>query len=316
MKLTLLLAISISILSFSASGQSDILTSKYIFNPMFFNPANTGINDDLELTYLMKSGVRLDQDGIPNKEILSVSTPIKGERWRVGVSAMHQDFSSLNYLIIKPSAAYYIGFNGGASTLSLGLATSFTKLRVDEMPFTPVIPKQNKYYSNLDLGIFYKNRFGYLGLSGRDLINRQITVVDIDGEETPLFTLDKYLALSGGINCFRLMSDMLVIRPSASLTRVISGYFIGTPIFTTEYNLEVEVYDRLNLGISYRDNYIYSDRYIDVWLGYKDHEKKFMLVTNWNIMQPAFRSRFTAELLFGYKLTYKERPIKMQYHFF
>ena len=74
MKLIIVLCISIFILSIPSFAQSNIFTSKYIFNLMFFHPANTGRRGETELTYSMKPGLRFDSEQIPNKEILLVSS--------------------------------------------------------------------------------------------------------------------------------------------------------------------------------------------------------------------------------------------------
>ena len=300
MKSVLILFISIFILSISSIAQSDIFNSKYIFNPMYFNPANTATHKDFDLTYSMKSGLRFGEPTIPNKEILSIASHLKRKRWSLGVNVQHESFFSIRNIVLEPSAAYRRSFNGERS-ISLGVSTSLTNTHIGEVGS---ISNQNVYYPNFGAGIFYKGRFSYLGFLARKIMSRRVNVRNINGINVPMLGIERELALNGGCS-FRSKTNLFVLRPSVSLTRFVSDFGFNEAM-SIEMNLEIELYDRFNFGAGYRDADVigstFRPRHIDAWFGYKDREKKLMLITNWDMEELIFLNRFTAELLFGHQI--------------
>lgn len=321
MKLIVLLFISISILSIPSFAQSDIFNSKYIFNPMYFNPANTRIRPETELIYSISSGLRFVEELIPNKEILSISVPVKGQRWSIGLNAKHERSLLARNIEVKPSAAYHFSLNT-TSRISVGISASCTKSEFEDLPMFPNGFNQSKINYNLGTGIFYEGKLGYLGFSITEIFRKEFSLI-VNHESPPIFLLteNRKLAFRGGTS-LRSNNRIFVLRPSFGLIKSVPAiYHTKDDLrYNVEMNVEIELYDIFNLGASYRDADILDDfsvepTYLDVWFGYKDHDKKFILITNWNIQEPMFLDRFTIELLFGYRLDIKE-SLPMNYHFF
>lgn len=317
MKLIFLLAISMFILSVSSVAQSNFYNPKYIFNPMYSNPANTGMGGKIDLNLSMKSRFNFSSVGFPNQEILSVGASFDNKKWKFGLSAMHEDFVRARLVLVKPALAYYMFMNEGRSILSIGIASSINHFRIGiRESLLTSLPIQNKNFQNLETGVFYKNRFGYLGFAATGLIHRNVNAMDVQGNEFPFLSQEKSLALSGGISTNEL-SNVFLIRPSFSIARVGLSIRPTAVIARTEFNLEIEFYQQVNIGISHRNDLLdeifsSSAQQIDFWLGYKNDKIKMMLLGNWNTSM----EQFAAELMFGYRFWENEVIPLKNYHFF
>ena len=245
------------------------------------------------------------------------SSTTQSRQRQVRWSAMHEDFVRARLVLVKPALAYYMFMNEGRSILSIGIASSINHFRIGiRESLLTSLPIQNKNFQNLETGVFYKNRFGYLGFAATGLIHRNVNAMDVQGNEFPFLSQEKSLALSGGISTNEL-SNVFLIRPSFSIARVGLSIRPTAVIARTEFNLEIEFYQQVNIGISHRNDLLdeifsSSAQQIDFWLGYKNDKIKMMLLVNSNTSM----EQFAAELMFGYRFWENEVIPLKNYHFF
>ncbi len=242
-------------------AQQDPMFTKYMFNPLQYNPAYAGSAEALDMVLLHRQqwwGI----DGAPMTQNLSMHSPIKDKNIGLGLNLMLDQIATQRNLNAYASFAYRIPLNNkGTTNLAIGMqggvsnvAADWTDLEI-ENPNDPAFQdlQPNLWLPNFGAGLYLQSETWYVGFSAPMLINnrlRQSTTNTI-----PTAQQYRHYYLSGGA-AIKLNSSM-VFRPSILVKNV--GLFIernqlnnvGAP---TEFDLDLAMLfnDMFWVGVSFR----------------------------------------------------------------
>jgi type IX secretion system PorP/SprF family membrane protein len=175
MRKLLLLIFAISI-SYKVSAQQTATYAQYMFNGLAINPAYAGSQDALSTSFLERFQ-NIGLKGAPQTETFSVHSPLAKSRVALGFLLVHDKVGVIDQTGFNAIYAYRIPMNNKA-TLSLGIQGGAIMYRAD---YSSLLLLQNpdpvfnqnirQTRPNVGAGIYYYNKFGYLGLSMPSLIN-------------------------------------------------------------------------------------------------------------------------------------------------
>jgi type IX secretion system PorP/SprF family membrane protein len=171
-----------------ASAQQVATYSQYMFNGLAINPAYAGSHNALSATALARFqnvGLR----GAPNTQTFSAHSPLINKRVGVGFMVIHDQLSVINQTGVHFSYAYRIPVNtnpDNPSSISFGLQAGLSVYRAayselslySNSPTNPS-PGADPAFSqdvrqsrpNIGAGLFYSQRYAYLGLSMPSMVN-------------------------------------------------------------------------------------------------------------------------------------------------
>jgi type IX secretion system PorP/SprF family membrane protein len=235
-------------------AQQRPLQSLYMFDPLLVNPAYAGTQVQLSSTAIYRNQW-VNFDGAPKTFTFSAHSGFRKARVGVGVIfgndkiGVHSDNSG--YLIY--SYKLPLSKRKDAGVISFGLQGGFNLLKSDyfmtDPRDAPEIGAISKFNPNFGAGVFFRNKFGWAGLSVPHLINNKtIDIIDADTDEilNAAGKQQRYYYLMGGFTQklgpnFKWMPSTLVrLQENAPLSFDINNMFI--------------LYDAVGLGFSYRLN--------------------------------------------------------------
>nr|WKN36448.1 type IX secretion system membrane protein PorP/SprF [Tunicatimonas sp. TK19036] len=112
-------AILISTFVWKSYGQDRPIYTQYMFNETAFNPAYTGVPDQLSMTGLYrKQWVGID--GAPSTQTFSIHSPLKNEKLAIGFQALRDAIGVTTCTELQSMYAYRIRLND-KSKLSMGI---------------------------------------------------------------------------------------------------------------------------------------------------------------------------------------------------
>lgn len=238
--------IILTLLSGSLIAQQDAMYSQYMFNMLAVNPAYAGNREVLSITGLSRAqwvGLK----GAPISNTLSLDAPIKNKHIGLGLQVFNEKIGVTSSSGAYGSYAYRIRFK--KSTLAFGLqaglvhfTANYTQVQLDRTAVT----SDKSFKENASVlmpavggGVFLSDDNYYIGASIPGLFNKQIT----SGRQVEV-NRHNHLFLMGGY-VFALNNDFK-LKPSALVKAV-----TGAPV-ELDVNLNLWMYDRLALGVSYR----------------------------------------------------------------
>jgi len=231
----------------TAWGQQNAQFTQYMFSGLVINPAYTGMDEALNVTFVNRSqwvGV----DGAPVTQTLTAHTLFSKSKLGVGLSLMNDKIGVHRNQKIAGSTAYHLSVSENA-VLSFGLQAGLNILKSNygslSSTSTTVDPQLvnasiGQTYFNLGLGFYYRSPKFHVGLSLPDLIPQRFAINDttsITWQKAQYFVFSKYVIR---------INDFLQVEPS-----VLIKYKPDLPI-SFDLNACLIIKQALTLGVSYR----------------------------------------------------------------
>jgi len=227
--------------------------SQYMYNTISINPAYAGSRETLSIVGLHRSQWT-DIQGGPTTQTISVHSPLGNDKIGLGLSIINDSPGFENFLYAYADFSYSIDV-GRDTRLAFGLKGGFTHYNLDEVflmdpdvlndPFFGNYT--DKWNPNIGAGVYLHSNMWYLGLSAPRIINNDY---NLDNESTTTINFIATERISyyftGGY-VFDL-AKAIKLKPSF-LVKATNG----API-SIDFNANVFLYDRFEIGASYRYN--------------------------------------------------------------
>jgi type IX secretion system PorP/SprF family membrane protein len=181
-KLTFGLATALA--SFHAKAQQDAMYTHYMFNTLMVNPAYAGSRDALTVTALHRSQW-VSFKGAPVVQSLTMHTPLKNERFGVGLSLLNDKIGSSNKTSVAGDFAYRMKLTE-KSKLALGLSatanvyqSTLSTLQLDQQSDPSFQTNvNNKITPNFGFGAYYSRTHFYAGVSVPNLMQNHYAAAE------------------------------------------------------------------------------------------------------------------------------------------
>lgn len=240
--ITLLLLIAVG----STQAQQDPMFTKYMFNPMNYNPAYAGSAGALDMVLLHRQqwwGIK----GAPMTQNLSMHSPIKDKNIGLGMNLSLDQIATSRQLNAFASFAYRIALNSkGTTNLAIGMQGGVSNWSADwtdldiENPNDPAFQnlQPNLWLPNFGAGLYLHSEKWYVGLSAPMLLTNDLR--QSNDPNVPVAQQYRHYYLSGGAAI--PLNGSIVLRPSILIKNV--GLFmdrnqlngIGAP---TEFDVDL-----------------------------------------------------------------------------
>lgn len=226
-------------------GQQEPQYTHYQFNTMAVNPAYTGSIGHLAITTLYR-----DQwaglEGAPKTISIGIDSPF-GIINGIGLSLVRDELGPAEETFIDINYAYGLILNEKDDHLALGLKAGGKFLNVDWSKGSARDPEaffneniNSEFLPTIGLGLFFYNENYYVGLSTPNLLANK-TYDEIEGvvgeERTHYYIIGGYVFT---------LSENLKFKPSTFIK-----FTQGSPLIA-DFSANFLLYDKLNLGVSYR----------------------------------------------------------------
>jgi len=158
------------------SAQQVATYAQYMFNGLAINPAYAGSQDALSASFLERFqnvGLR----GAPQTETFSVHSPLVNKRIGLGFLLVHDkvgvvEQTGMNFIYayripMKNNAVLSLGLQGGVSFYK----ADYSQLLLLQNPDPVFNENVRQARPNIGAGIYYYNKFAYVGLSMPSMVN-------------------------------------------------------------------------------------------------------------------------------------------------
>lgn len=310
-------------------GQQEPQYTQFMFNKLPINAGYTGARDVLSFRALYRtqwSGI----DGHPMTATLSGHSPIKNENMAVGGFLTYDQLGVTKQTWIDGTYAYRvplgkknnmklsIGINAGMLMYKQNLSELIVS-NPGDVSFTENI---TRILPDVGAGIYFYHEYFYVGASVPNFIPSSLYNKDqIDGLEVGQ-TAQRYPHLFGMVGGVIPLGKVLKIRPQLMTQNVMSSK-TKSP-FTMNMNLSFMIYDRVNIGASYRTaiannkdeeerrNGDSFDALLEVW-----PTKQLMIGYAYDYTISALKDKRpqTHEIILGYDMQFKKDMIKTPRYF-
>ncbi len=238
--ITLLFALTVQ----KAKAQQAPHFTQFMYNMNIVNPAYAGIKNGLAGGILYRTQW-VGQSGHPETFTFNVHSRL-GEQMGLGLSAVQDQFGPVTQTGAKLDYSYTIQL-GGDNNLAFGINAGVNKINVD-LPALAVIhpndPLLAQAVDELDItygaGIFFYSDKYYLSLSAPNLNTQGYKLLNSNYDQGNAI----HYFLAGGY-IFDL-SQNFKLKPNFMAYQA-----IGSP-FAVSLNANVFMYDKVELGVSYR----------------------------------------------------------------
>ncbi|MCF6297151.1 MAG: type IX secretion system membrane protein PorP/SprF [Flavobacteriaceae bacterium] len=246
-KTTIFLALGLLLFITDTFAQQDPQYTQYMYNMNVLNPAYTGSRGTLSLGFLGRTQWT-NVDGAPKTGTFFVHAPI-GRKVGVGLSVIADEIGPVKEQNIYADISYTLttstegrlafGLKGGVTLQSIDLLSIILPQDPNDALFAD---NTNETYPNFGAGVYYYTDNFYVGFSVPNILKstnfkRSGGIITEASEEMHYF-------LTGGY-VFDI-SDTFKLKPSLLLKGV-----TGAPV-SMDINANVLMYDRLEVGLSYR----------------------------------------------------------------
>jgi type IX secretion system PorP/SprF family membrane protein len=205
--------------SLSASAQQDPLYAQYLLNPLTINPAQAGLNNNLNVF----AGYRVQWagfEGQPNTLNASVNSSLAGNKLGIGVLFINDQIGNLTNSEMNVAAAYKLDLDH--YVISFGMQAGLQQFKTDFSDLSIYDPNdiafrggQRESRMNIGAGAAFKSDHFFLGLSVPRLLP---TTFKNGGQEFELYSQHYYLLSS----YLHYLSENIWIKPSI-LARGVKG---------------------------------------------------------------------------------------------
>ncbi len=294
-----LLIVCVFVLKISdTQAQQDPQFTQYMFNQLFYNPGFAGVEGTSKFTLLHRSqwaGYKstFDGGGAPTTSTINFSKPIFKLHSGFGGEIVNDNLGPSNSLSVQASYAYHINLK--ESKLGIGLRFGIISKSIDFDQYRWADPndpyrlegKETQAQPDLGLGVYFRNKNYFAGISVNHLIETQFNF-GIDDLQN---SLEKNVIVMGGYNYD--VSYNLVITPSVLIRSDFNTYTFDLSAIAT-YR------EKMWGGISFRQ----SEAAI-ILLGYslfKDNSLKFGYSFDYIIQNQEAKQATSHELLLVYAM--------------
>lgn len=238
-------------------AQQDFINGYYMFNPLAFNPAIVGVNDQF-----VASGIAREQwtglNGAPSTQYLNIHAPIYTlfDRFdrvanrdyptglSAGLSLVHDKIGASRFTRFSMPLGYRVRLNEAGVRLSVGIRTDVSTLAFDLLDLRNndtgdnlVKASDPKTYIDFSVGGYVYHQNWYLGISATNVREKDLI------EDFGYQSVRHWFGSAG----FALpVSDQLVFRTTTLATLV-----KGAP-FTFTVSPAIIISDNVETGVSYR----------------------------------------------------------------
>ncbi|MEJ7646397.1 MAG: type IX secretion system membrane protein PorP/SprF [Chryseolinea sp.] len=238
--------ITILLISYCAIGwaQQNAQFTQYMFNGLVINPAYTGMDEALNLTFVNRSQW-LGVDGAPVTQTLTAHTLFSKSKLGIGMLLVNDKIGVHKNQKVAGSAAYHLTVSR-KGTLSFGMQGGLNILKSNYGSLNSTIDPQlanvsiSQAYFNLGLGFYYRSPKFHAGVSLPDLIAQRFVLNDtasITWQKAQYFIFSKYIIT---------LNDFLQLEPS-----ILVKYKPELPL-SFDLNACLIIKQALTLGLSYR----------------------------------------------------------------
>jgi type IX secretion system PorP/SprF family membrane protein len=235
-KINILTFLTILGLSGSLSAQQLPMFTKYMFNPLSYNPGYAGSADALDVVLLHRhQWVGFGQDA-PMTQNLTMHAPIKTKNIGIGLNMSYDRMPRQQSFSFFPTVAYRIKFGdhsdkGKGGYVSMGLQGGVSNWRADwaglnvDDPNDPAFQNQqpNVWLPNFGAGIYVHTKTWFAGFSSPLLITNALRKRTInEPQNMPIAQQFRHYYLTGGA-AFKISSDV-IFRPTLLIKNI--GLFV------------------------------------------------------------------------------------------
>lgn len=261
-----LVLILVGLSCFDAQAQQDPQYSQFMYNKLPINAAYTGGRDMLSIRALYRNQW-VGLDGSPQTATFSIHSPLKNEDLAIGFNLINDRLGTINQTIVNMTYAYRIPIKSGIK-FSFGVNAGFmyhinkvSEADVNDINDPNLQANVSKIVPDIGAGIYiYHPDHFYIGVSVPNFINNDIISKQRAGESIATGghvaqRTQHILAMAGGV--IPLGTQNLKLRPQAIFKHVINAEY-DSP-FSLDLNLSFMLYDRVNVGATYRTTFGKTD---------------------------------------------------------
>ena len=307
-----------------AFGQQEPMFTKYMFNPLIFNPAYAGSKEYMSVGLLHRSQW-YEIDGAPTTQTFTLHTPLRNERVGVGFSLVNDKIGPSNTTGVNLVYAYRIPM--GKAKLSIGLQAGLESYRADwsklniEDPTDPSFQENvSKTLPNFGAGFYFYTPHFYMGGSVPHLVEydlRNNTQLDIYARQVRhyYFFIGTAIPLNGPALVFKPSMLIKNVGLDKRATKLDAFRDIGAP---NEFDIDLSLLfqETLWVGASFRSSWAKlidgksSYDSADIWIsllmknGFRiGAAYDYPLTELSNVTSGAF------EIMVGYEFNFREKRI-------
>jgi len=270
-----LMTVLLIVMATGAFAQQDPLFSQYMFNKLAVNPAYAGSRDVMTMDALYRYQW-VNIDGAPQTLNASIHTPLRNPHIGLGLNVYNDAIgptvnqgalATFAYRILFPEFKLCFGLQAGVKYSDI-LWTRVNPYDLEDQQLKSQM--KNRAVPDANFGVYYYSKKYYIGLSSKQLLQNQMSIVSVNGKDEFTKLLRHFYGMAGA--AFTL-SDELVFRPSVLVKFVQNAppqmdlnasflfgktFWLGASYrteralsFMTEFNIS----ENLRIGYSY-----------DIWL--------------------------------------------------
>lgn len=322
--LIVLLAVLMLFTSHSSYGQQDPQYTQYMYNKLPINSGYTGSREVLSIRALYRNqwvGIK----GAPQTATFSIHSPLKKEASALGFYMVNDRLGVTNQTWFSASYAYRVNLGKGVK-LSIGInagiqwyKSNLSDLKIEN--YGDVVFQQNvsRVLPDVGAGLYLYHKYAYFGASVPNFIKGDLhekSVIkqyanDNTGSFLSASRTPHVILMGGGVIP---AGKVLKIRPQM-LYRYIVSAAQKIP-HTIDFNLSLLIYDRVNIGGSYRTSFHNKrtgltnsdsfDAMIEVW------PTKQLLIGfayDYTLTQLGDYNKGTYEVIVGYDFNFEKKRV-------
>ena len=243
-----LLAPLVLLAAMNVDAQQEVMTSQYMFNGLFLNPAYAGTHSYFS-TSLLHRAQWLNVEGAPRTSMFAIDGPLMNEKMGVGFSIVHDEIGVSRDLDMSGSYAYHLRL-GADSRLSLGLRAGLSVYSANLNDLVYWDGGDQVYQGNISNQLIGKFGFGLYWYSSRAYVGLSVpTIHAADGNITSdvANALDHYFTQHYYLNAGHLFP--------------LGEYFDVKPSVLVKYQPEAPVQVDVNCNFLYRERFWFGAGY-------------------------------------------------------
>lgn len=242
------LAPLLMMVALQAQAQQEVMTSQYMFNGLFLNPAYAGTHSYFS-TSLLHRAQWLNVEGAPRTSMFAIDGPLMNEKMGIGFSIVHDEIGVSRDLDLSGSYAYHLRL-GADSRLSLGLRAGLSVYSADLNDLVYWDGNDQVYQANIRNQLVGKFGFGLYWYSSRAYVGLSVpTIHAADGGITSdvANALDHYFTQHYYLNAGHIFP--------------LGEYFDIKPSMLVKYQPEAPVQVDVNCNVLYRERFWFGAGY-------------------------------------------------------
>lgn len=228
-------------------AQQDPMFNKYMFNPLYVNPAYAGSREAFSAVLVHRSQW-VGFDGAPTTQTLSAHMPLAQQKMGLGFQVSRDEIGPTLSHAIQASYAYRIKL--GYGKLSFGLRGGFYNYQFawnkitlkDQEPNFSTQNTLNYWSPNVDFGVRYHDRVKFAGLTLSHLNPQKMSSALSDTQQ--VYSVRPHIKIQAGY-AFEI-SEHMVFKPSVFAHGSTQGNY------TVDVNASILMNRVLWAGVSYR----------------------------------------------------------------